>query len=143
MYSVVRVEKSEVEKSCGHTNVRRANEHGGATLKFILIIALVALAAYSLLQYVPVAIQAYGLRDFMQEKVNIAAATGKSAEWVVKEIKAGGEQYGMPPDAVVQARQNGNRMEVHVQFVRLIQFPGFTYQYSFDHTARSNSFLSS
>lgn len=135
--------RMRVEKDHGQLAARHANEQGGASLKFVLVIAVVALAAYSLFQYVPVAIQAYGLKDFMQEKVNIAAATGKSAEWVVKEIKAGSEQYGMPPDAVVQARQNSGRMEAHVQFTRPIQFPGFTYQYSFDYTARSNSFLSS
>lgn len=135
-----------VKRSGGGSGASRARtscERGGAMLKFVVVMALIGLAAYSLMQYVPVAIQAYGFKDFMQEKVNIAAATGKTTDWVVKEIRAGSEQYGVPPDAVIKAQQSGGRMEAHVQFVKPIRLPGFTYQYTFDHTARSNSFLSS
>ncbi len=39
--------------------------------------------------------------------------------------------------------QRDNRLEVRVQFVRPIEFPGYTYNYEFDHTVKSTAFLAS
>jgi len=48
----------------------------------------------------------------------------------------------VPPDAVIMPTQRDNRVEVTVQFVRPIELPGYTYNYDFDHTAKSTQFLS-
>jgi hypothetical protein len=51
------------------------------------------------------------------------------------------EEYSVPPDAVIEPATRDNRVEVRVQFTRTIEFPGYNYQYEFDHTARSTAFL--
>ena len=65
-------------------------------------------------------------------------------------------QWEMPEPGVMKLRIEGgerfriletrvlsdNRLEARVQFTRPISFPGYTYDYEFDYTAQSTSFLS-
>ena len=51
----------------------RANERGGAQLKFILVMAVICAVAYAAYLYLPVAYNAYVLKDLMQHKVDVAA----------------------------------------------------------------------
>jgi hypothetical protein len=123
-----------------NTIARRA-ERGSARLKFLLVIAVIGVIAYTCYLYVPIAYDAYMLKDVMQHNVDVAAAQGYPASWIKDQLTKAGKDYGVPPDAVIDPTQRENRMEVRVQFVRPIEFPGFTYQYNFDHTARSTPFL--
>ena len=53
------------------------------------------------------------------------------------------ERYaGVPADAIITPVARENRIEVRVQFVRVIDFPGYPYNYEFDYTAKSTAFLS-
>ena len=49
----------------------------------------------------------------------------------------------LPPvwNAIIAPAQKDNRIEVRVQFTRPISFPGYTYNYDFDYTAKSGAFL--
>ena len=47
----------------------------------------------------------------------------------------------LPVNAVITPVQRENRIEVRVQYVREIAFPGYTYNYEFDHTVKSTAFL--
>lgn len=120
----------------------RTNERGSARLKFIIVIAIIGIIAYVGYVYVPVAYQAYLLKDLMQHDVDVAATQGYPASWVKDQLTKAAKEYGVPPDAVIEPTQQENRVAVRVQFKRPLEFPGFTYQYSFDHTARSTTFLS-
>ena len=119
----------------------RANERGSANLKFILVMAIMIAAAYAGYLYVPVAFQAYTLKDAMQHNVDQASAMAYPPSWVQQQLIKNAVDYGLPPDAVITPGHQNNRVEVRVQFTRPIEFPGFTYQYEFDHTARSTKFL--
>lgn len=119
----------------------RSNERGGARLKFILVMAVICAVAYAAYLYLPVAYDAYVLKDLMQHKVDVAATQGYPAKWVDDQLKKSAEEYGIPPDAEITASPLDQRIQVHVQFTRPIEFPGYTYQYEFDHTARSTEFL--
>ena len=121
--------------------IARTNERGSARLKFLMVIAVIGIIAYAGYVYVPVAYEAYLLKDLMQHDVDVAATQGYPASWVKDQLTKAAKEYGVPPDAVIDPTQRENRMEVRVQFVRPIEFPGFTYQYNFDHTARSTAFL--
>lgn len=123
-------------------NSTRPDERGNATLKFILVMAILIATAYAGYVYVPVAYNAYRLRDLMQHNVDLASAQAFPPSWVQEQLMKNAPEYGLPPDAVISPVQQDNRMEVRVQFTRPIEFPGFTYQYEFDHTARSTKFLS-
>jgi hypothetical protein len=117
------------------------NELGGARLKLIIVLVVIAVVAYIGYLYIPVAVDAYYFKDAMQNKVNLAAAQGYDASWLGDQIAKGKAEFHVPDDAVITPAQKEGRMEVRVQFTRPIAFPGFTWNYDFDYTAKSTSFL--
>jgi hypothetical protein len=121
--------------------IARKTERGSARLKFLMVIAVIGILAYTGYMYVPVAYEAYLFKDLMQHDADVAAMQGYPASWVKDQLTKAAKEYGVPPDAVIEPIQQENRMTVRVQFVRPIEFPGFTYQYNFDHTATSTAFL--
>jgi hypothetical protein len=120
----------------------RSSERGGARLKFLVVATIFAMVAYGGYQFLPVAYQSYQLKDLMQNDVDTAVAMGKPAAWIHDQLVKSSEEYGIPKDAVITAvQQPDNRLEVRVQFKQPIEFPGYTYDYEFDHTAKSSTFL--
>jgi len=119
----------------------KSNERGGARLKFIIAIAVFATVVYVGYLYLPVAVDAYYFKDVMQNKVNMAAAQGYEAGWIKDQLVKSGPEYHVPADAIIASEQNDGRVEVRVQFTRPIQLPGYTYNYDFDYTAKSTTFL--
>ena len=120
----------------------RTSERGGARLKFILVVAIIGVVAYAALQFIPVFFQAYQIKDLMQHDVDTAVTLGNPPSWVKDQLTKSFPEYGIPADAVIAPTQQDNRMEVRVQYTLPIQFPGFVYNYEFDHTAKSATFLS-
>lgn len=119
----------------------RTGERGGSRLKFLIVMALMCMSAYAGYLYIPVAYDAYLFKDLMQHKVDVAAAQGYPSSWAIDQLSKSEAEYNVPPGAVFTPSQQNNRIEVRVQFTRPIEFPGFTYNYEFDHTARSTEFL--
>src|SRR6266511_1360052 len=122
--------------------VARRSERGSARLKFIIVVAIIAIVAYSGYQFIPVAYQAYQFRDLMQHDVDTAVALGRPTSWIKEQLTKSAAEYGIPANAVITPAQDNNRMEVRVQYIQPIEFPGFVYNYEFDHTAKSATFLS-
>jgi Ca2+/H+ antiporter len=123
------------------TFVTKANERGSARLKFLIVIAILAIIAYAGNLYIPVAYNAYRFKDLMQHDADVAATQGYPASWVKDQLTKAGPEFGIPPDATITPTQHDNRVEVSVQYSLPIEFPGYTYQYNFDYTARSSTFL--
>ncbi len=123
---------------------RKAGERGGARLKLLVTLLVLALAGYTASQYVPIAIHAYQYKDFMQQTVDRATfgQTQSGSEWVKAQLKANATEYAVPPEAIITATQRDGRIEARVQFTRLIPLPGYVYEYTFDHTARSTQLYS-
>jgi hypothetical protein len=121
--------------------MNRNSEFGGARLKLVIALAVIALVGYVGYVYIPVAVDAYYFKDTMQNKVNLAAAQGYDGAWISDQLSKSKAEYHVPEDAVITPAQKEGRMEVRVQFKRPIPFPGFTYDYNFDYTAQSTNFL--
>ncbi len=119
----------------------RSNERGGARLKFIIAITVFAVVVYTGYLYVPVAIDAYYFKDVMQNKVDLAATQGYETTWVTDQLTKSKAEFHVPPEAIISPTRQDNQMQVRVQFTRPISFPGYTYNYEFDHTAKSTTFL--
>lgn len=119
----------------------RNGERGSARLKFLLVVIIIAAVAYAGYLYVPVAYSSYLFKDLMQQKVNTAAALGHPPAWVREQLMKSAADYEVPPDAEIVSTSKDGRLEVQVQFTRPIEFPGYVYDYNFDHTARSTDFL--
>jgi hypothetical protein len=119
----------------------KSNERGSARLKFLLVLLIIGGVAYAGYLYVPVAYQAHAFKDFMQHQVDVASASGYPPSWVGNQLTKSLPEYDVPPDALITPATRDNRVEVRVQFTRPIEFPGYTYQYEFDHTVKSTAFL--
>src|SRR5215468_4639650 len=119
----------------------RNSEAGGARAKLIVFIVIIAIVAYIGYLYIPVTFDAYYFRDYMQNKVDLAALQSHDGVWVKDQLMKGGAEYHVPDNVVITTGQNEGRMEVRVQFTRPISTPVYTYNYEFDYTAKSATFL--
>jgi hypothetical protein len=135
-----------MNETFGSTPMKKRNERGAARLKFIIVLVVVALVGYMGFQYIPVAYQSYTFKKFMDESADKAAASTLPSEqkgsWLENELRTNAKDYGVPADARMTHIFQNNRMEVTVTFTRQINLlPGFAYQYNFNHTAKSSTFL--
>lgn len=120
----------------------RSSEHGGARIKFLVVAVVLGLVAYSGYVFLPVAYDAYLYKDQMQQKVDMASVTGKPMSWVTEQLTNSAKDYNVPADAIITPSvSDSHQVIVRVQFTRPLQFPGYTYNYEFDHTAKSTAFL--
>ncbi|HJT66834.1 MAG TPA: hypothetical protein VJ749_10280 [Pyrinomonadaceae bacterium] len=121
---------------------QRSSERGSASLKFLLVMLVLGACAYAGYLYVPVAYNAHNFKDLMQHYVDVASAEGKPPAWASEQLLKNFGEYDVPADALITPNKRDNRIEVRVQFVKPIEFPGgYTYNYEFDHTATSTAFL--
>lgn len=136
-----------MNESLGSTLAARRSERGAARLKFIIVLVVVALLGYMALQYIPVAYQSYTFKKFMDESADKAAAASMPSEekgnWLETELRNRAKEYSVPPDAKITRNFQNNQMSVTVQFTRQVNLiPGvWTYQYNFEHTSKSSTFL--
>jgi len=122
-------------------DLTKSNERGGSRFNFLLAVAIIGSLAFIGYKCIPVVYQASMLKDLMQHNCDVAVAQGYAPAWVADQLWKSAEEYGMPKDAQITPSQKDNRIEVHVQFTKPIEFPGYTYQYEFDQTVRSTAFL--
>ena len=121
--------------------MQRSGERGSANLKFLIVMVMLVAGAYAGYMYVPVAFQANTFKDLMQHYTDVAAAQGYQPSWVAEQLMKSAPEYDVPANAIITPAQRDNRLEVRVQYVRAIEFPGYTYNYEFDHTVKSTAFL--
>lgn len=119
----------------------RKSERGSARLKFLVVVIMIGAVAYAGYMYVPVAYNAYLFKDLMQQKANAAVGLGHPPTWVKEQLVKSAPDYNIPSDVEITSAVQDKRMEVRAQYSMPIQFPGYTYQYNFDHTVKSTDFL--
>jgi len=121
--------------------IQRSSERGSASLKFVIVMLIIGASAYAGYIYIPIAYRAHTFRDLMQHYVDVASAEGKPPAWAGEQLMKSFAEYEVPANALSTPSKRDNRIEVRVQFVKPVEFPGYTYNYEFDHTARSTAFL--
>ncbi len=122
--------------------MRRSGERGSANLKFLIVITILGATAYAGYLYIPVAFQASAYKDLMQHYADVTATQGYAPSWAGEQLLKSAPEYDIPANAIITPAQHDNRIEVRVQYVREIEFPGYTYNYEFDQTVKSTAFLS-
>ena len=120
---------------------QRATEHGGSRFNFLVVVALIAVVAYAGYQYVPVAYQASQLKVFMKDTVDNAVVTDKNAAWADDQIRRNLKNYGAPENALVNVANRDAHLEAQVEYIVPIPLLVTTYEYKFEHTARSAGVL--
>jgi len=119
----------------------RSNELGGSRLKFLIVMAILLSVGYAAYLYIPVRYHAYLYKDLMQQFVDVASAQGRPPAWVGEQLSKSAEEYDVPSNAVITPSSVESRVQVRVQFIKPIEFPGYTYNYEFDETVKSAAFL--
>ena len=120
---------------------RRRGERGGSRIKFLIVVLIFGAAVYAGYLWVPVQFDAYRFKDLMQHDADVAATQGYPVTWISDQLKKSLAEYNIPAEAVITPTQQENRMAVRVQYTRPIEFLGYTYQYEFDHTAKSREVI--
>ncbi len=120
---------------------QRSTERGSASLKFLIVLAIIIASAYAGYIYVPVAYSAHTFKELMQHYADVASAEGKPPAWAGEQLVKSFAEYNVPPNAIVTPLKRDNRIEIRVQFVKPVEFPGYTYNYEFDNTVKSTAFL--
>lgn len=121
--------------------MRRSSERGSSRLQFLIVMAVLGAGAYAGFLYIPVAYRAHTYKDLMQHYADVAVAQGYPPSWAGEQLLKNSAEYEVPATAVITPSQRDNRVQVRVQFVQPIEFPGYTYNYEFDHTVKSTAFL--
>lgn len=121
--------------------MRRSSERGSSRLQFLIVMAVLGAGAYAGFLYIPVAYRAHTYKDLMQHYADVAVAQGYPPSWAGEQLLKNGAEYEVPATAVITPSQRDNRVQVRVQFVQPIEFPGYTYNYEFDYTVKSTAFL--
>ena len=130
-----------------HTQTNRNSEHGGAGVKFLLIIATIVLIANAGYNYVPVAYQGASFKQEMDTAVvKGLAASGqmKPLDVVQASVKKAAFDYDVPQDAVVEIKPVGGVVQAHVAYtktVTVLPFGIYNYKYNFDYLARPTGYL--
>ena len=119
----------------------RTNERGSARLKFIFVMAVIGLLAYLGYMFLPVLYQAYLFKDLMQHDADVCSSQGYPPTWAKDQLVKSAPEYDVPANAIIDSSQRDSRIEITVKYVVPIEFPGYTYEYNFDHTVKSTAFL--
>jgi hypothetical protein len=102
---------------------------------------VIVATAYAGYLYVPVAYRAHTYVDLMQHYADVAGAAGYPPGWVSEQLLKSSAEYDVPRNAIITPVQRESRIEIRVQYIKPIEFPGYTYNYEFDHTVKSTALL--
>ena len=128
-------------------NSHQSSEQGSATIKFMLVFLVIALAANAGYNYVPIAYQGASFRQEMDTAVvKGLGASGriKPLEAVTASIKRASFDYDIPEDAFVEIKPVNGVVEAHVVYSRqinMLPFGLYKYDYNFDYLAKPTGYL--
>ena len=121
--------------------MRKSSERGSGRVQFLIVMTVIVATAYAGYLYVPVSFRAHAYKDLMQHYADVAATQGYQPSWAGEQLLKSSVEYDVPPNAIITPLRRDDRVEVRVQYVKPIEFPGYTYNYEFDHTVKSAAFL--
>ncbi len=125
----------------------RKSERGSATIKFTLVLVVLALLAHAGWNYVPVAYEGASFRQEMDSAVvKGLAASGRirPLEVVQASIRKASNDYNIPEDAYVDVKPVSGVIEAHVAYTRsinMLPFGIYKYDYNFEYVARPTGYL--
>src|SRR4051812_35170325 len=103
-----------MNESFGTKSEARHGERGSSTVKFLVILVVVGSLIYMGIQYVPTAYKFSNYKKYIQETLNTAAISGKSAEWAREQLLSGETEYGVPREAKVNVTVQNSKIVANV-----------------------------
>jgi hypothetical protein len=112
--------------------LRRTAERGEGNLGCILWLLLLGVGVMIALKTIPVKVQSAELYDYMVELTKFAASN--NPEQLKKQILVKAQELKLPLDKDhVQVRKAGDRIQMEASYTVPLSFPGYTYEWHFDH----------
>src|SRR5947208_11926551 len=93
--------RHETKREWSLMQTQRSSERGSASLKFMIVMAIICACGYAGYLYVPVAYQAHNFKDLMQHYVDVASAEGKPPGWAGEQLMKNFAEYDVPPNALI------------------------------------------
>ena len=125
----------------------RRTELGGASMKFMLVVLVLAVIVNAGINYIPTAYQGENFKQEMQTAVINAtampASMGNPTEMLKAKLNKLAADNQLPP-ALIDVRQTNNVVSAHVKYskeISIVPFGIYNYHYEFDHTATPTGFL--
>lgn len=111
---------------------RRSAERGEGNLGCILWMLVFAIGVLIAWKAVPVKVQSAELYDYMVELTKFAASS--SSESLKKQVVAKAAELDLPLDKDdVEVRKTADRIQIEASYTVPLEFPGYTYEWNFDH----------
>ncbi|HEX8396699.1 MAG TPA: hypothetical protein VF644_04700 [Pyrinomonadaceae bacterium] len=128
---------------------RNSSEHGGAGVKFLIIVLVLFLIGHAGYIYIPSAYQSEDYKQRMNELVTNAFAMPNSPlnspEVVKQRLRNYGNDYGVPANALIKVdKMDTGALRAQVKFskeIDILPFHLYKYNYEFEHIAMPNGFL--
>lgn len=118
---------------------RTSQQRGEGQLGCIFGLIVLLAASYVAFKMIPVKIRAVELRD---EITDTARAAGMYQDAQIrKNILAKAEELDLPLDkSDLIVRRGNNRIYIEATYTVPVEFPGFTYEWTFNHVAQNPIF---
>ncbi len=111
---------------------RRSAEAGSGNLGCILWVVLLAVAVLIAWKAIPVKVRSAELYDHMEEMTKFGART--TPEDMEKDIINKAHELDLPLDKEhVKVERIGDRVKMEASYTVPLDFPGYTYNWHFDH----------
>ncbi len=124
------------------------SEHGGASLKLILVLTVLFLLAHAGYNYVPVAYEGQSFtQDLQTAVVQAVALPGANITAIASakhKVSVAAANNNVPTNALIEVKQNGGVIQAHVKYtkqVNILPFGLYKYNYQFEKTASPTGFL--
>lgn len=124
----------------------RHSEHGGASVKFLIIAVVLFLIGNAGFQFIPVAYNGENFKQEMQTAVVQAVSLPNKSpvDLARQKIQYAVQTNDIPQDALVEVKQVNNVVQAHVVYTKevpVLPFGIYKYHYQFDHVATPTGFL--
>ena len=118
---------------------RFRSQRGEGQLGCVVGLLLLLAAIFVAYKMVPIKVKAAGLRGEVVDEAKHAGT--RNNEQITKAILRKAEMEGLPVARDnVRIHRSANTIRVEVEYVVPVEFPGFTYEWNFRHTAENPIF---
>ena len=118
----------------------RIRERGEGRIGLMLALALLGVGLFLGVKLVPVRVNAYEFKDFIQEECRFAATRNKDDE-IAKRILAKAQALHLPLEKKnLRLERTAGEMIIKAKYQQTIDLKFTTYVYKFDHVERAPLF---
>lgn len=113
----------------------RPQERGAISIKVLLTLVLVVVAAFTVIKIAPVYIEQQKVVHDVNELARIAAVRGWKEERITQDIKRLSVEYNLPDNGINFVSRGDKGVQIAVSYQRNIDLLVTTYSWKVDHTA--------